>query len=137
MARSRKFYEGLGFTASPASQESVTFYEAGGVILALFGRSDLAQDACVPDTPSGFAAVALAWNLEDEAAVDLAMARAAAGGARIVKPAQRAFWGGYSGYFADPDGHLWEVAHNPFFPLDADGRLILPERTAGGPNKES
>jgi catechol 2,3-dioxygenase-like lactoylglutathione lyase family enzyme len=126
MARARAFYGGLGFKASPASQDGVTFFEAGGVILSLFGRSDLASDAAVSDTPTGFAAIALAWNVESEAAVDDALARAVNVGARITKSAQRAFWGGYSGYFSDPDGHLWEIAYNPFFPLDADGHLTLP-----------
>ncbi|MGE0765938.1 MAG: VOC family protein [Hyphomicrobiaceae bacterium] len=132
MARARAFYDGLGFVASPASQEGVTFYEAGGVVLSLFGRHDLAQDAGLADTPTGFAATSLAWNVESESAVDDAMARAVGAGARLVKAAQKAFWGGYLAYFADPDDHLWEVAYNPFFPLDAEGRLLLPGAAAGG-----
>ncbi|MEZ5816706.1 MAG: VOC family protein [Hyphomicrobiaceae bacterium] len=126
VARSRAFYEALGFVASGASLPTVVFFDAGGVALALFGRSELAADASVPDRPTGFAAVSLAWNLESEAAVDNALAIAEGCGARIVKPAQKAPWGGYSGYFADPDDHLWEVAYNPVFALDADGRLSLP-----------
>ena len=126
VARSRIFYERLGFKASSASNENVTFFEAGGVVLGLFGRSALAQDASVSEEGSGFAGVALAHNARSEADVDAILAEAAAAGARIVKPAHRVFWGGWSGYFADPDGHLWEVAHNPFFPLDSAGRLQLP-----------
>lgn len=132
LGRAQAFYEALGFTRSPASQAGVAFYQAGGVVLSLFGRSDLAADAGVTDTATGFAAVTLAWNVESEAAVGRAMARAAACGAQVIKPAQRAFWGGYLGYFADPDGHLWEVAHNPFFPLDAEGRMTLPDGPASG-----
>lgn len=126
VARSRIFYERLGFKASSASNENVTFFEAGGVVLGLFGRAALAQDASVSEEGSGFAGVALAHNARSEADVDAILAEAAAAGARIVKPAHRVFWGGWSGYFADPDGHLWEVAHNPFFPLDSAGRLQLP-----------
>lgn len=130
LARARAFYEALGFVRSAASQDSVAFYEAGGVVLALFGRADLAKDAGVTDAPTGFAAISLAWNVESEALVDAALARAETCGARLAKPAGRAFWGGYLGYFSDPDGHLWEVAYNPFFPLDAEGRMTLP---GGGP----
>lgn len=126
MRRARSFYEALGLVASGASQENVTFFQAGGTVLALFGRSELAEDANVADAPTGFAAVALAWNLDSQLAVDDAMQRAVALGARMVKPAQKVFWGGYSGYFADPEGHLWEVAFNPFFPRDAEGHLQLP-----------
>lgn len=126
VARARTFYERLGFKASSASNESVTFFDAGGVVLGLFGRAALAQDAHVPEAGSGFSAIALAHNVRTEAEVDAVLAEAAAAGGRIVKPAQRVFWGGWSGYFADPDAHLWEVAHNPFFPFDAAGRLQLP-----------
>jgi predicted lactoylglutathione lyase len=133
MGKSRAFYEALGFAPSSASQDGVTFYEAGGgLVLALFGRTDLAADANVTDTPTGFAAIALAWNVESEAAVDAAVAKAVAAGARIEKAPQRVFWGGYCGYFSDSDGHLWEVAYNPFFPLDAEGRLVLPDAATGG-----
>jgi uncharacterized protein len=132
MARSRSFYEALGFVASGASQPSVTFFEAGGVVLGLFGRRDLAADAQVPDRPTGFAAIALAWNVDSEAAVDDALAQAERAGARILKPASKVFWGGYAGYFADTDGHLWEVAYNPVFPLDGNGRLQLPPPAVSG-----
>ena len=135
MDRARRFYEALGFVASGASQPTVTFFRAGAVALGLFGRSDLAADAHVAERPTGFAAVALAWNVASEAEVDAALARAAACGATILKPAEKVFWGGHSGYFADLDGHLWEVAHNPFMPLDAEGRLDLPAPIAGDDDK--
>ena len=126
IARARKFYEALGFKASSASQESVVFLSAGGVVLSLYGRAALAEDARVENSAPGFAGVTLAHNCRTEAEVDAVIAHAVACGATLRKPAQKVFWGGYSGYFADPDGHLWEVAHNPFFPLAADGRVQLP-----------
>ena len=126
MARARAFYEALGFKASSQSQPSVTFFDTGGVILGLYGRADLAADANMPDTTPGFSGVALAHNVGSDAEVDAALAHAVSCGGKLVKAAHKAFWGGYSGYFADPDGHLWEVAHNPFWPLDADGRVLLP-----------
>ena len=128
VARSRAFYEALGFGASSASNASVAFFRAGGVVLALYGRAALAEDAHVaaPGPPTAFTGVTLAHNVASEADVDAVLTEAVARGARLAKPGQKVFWGGYSGYFADPDGHLWEVAHNPFFPLDADGRVTLP-----------
>ena len=127
MARARRFYcEGLGWRQSAASNESVSFIEAGGVVFGLYGRAALAADAGVPEAGSGFRGVALAHNVGSEADVDRVLDEAVAAGATLVKPGEKVFWGGYSGYFADPDGHLWEVAHNPFSPLDADGRMTLP-----------
>lgn len=125
IARARRFYEALGFRASKASQESVTFLDAGGAVLALWSRSALAADAGVPDSKPGFWGVALAHNARSEADVDKALADAVGAGANLIKPAAKTFWGGYAGYFADPDGHLWEVAHNPYFTLDAEGRVVL------------
>ena len=125
IARARRFYEALGFTAGRASQESVTFFPAGGVVLALFGRAALAEDAAVADSATGFAGIALAHNARSEADVDQALAEAVSAGAKLIKPAGKTFWGGYSGYFADHDGHLWEVAHNPYFTFDAEGRVVL------------
>jgi len=127
MARSRAFYEALGFKASAASQDSVTFFAAGGVVLALYGRTELATDAMMSDSGGrGFSGVALAHNCRSEAEVDAVLVEACRAGATLRKPGQKVFWGGYSGYFADPDDHLWEVAYNPFFPFAADGRVILP-----------
>lgn len=127
VARARAFYERLGFEASPSSNENVTFFPAGGVVLALFGRASLAKDAATEDAgKAAFSGVALAHNVGTEQEVGATLAEAEAAGATIVKPAQQAFWGGVSGYFKDPDGHLWEVAFNQFFPLDADGRVTLP-----------
>lgn len=125
VARARAFYEALGFKAGSASQESVTFLDAGGVVLGLYGRAALAEDAAVADSAPGFSGVALAHNARSEAEVDAVLAEAVAAGARLVKPAAKVFWGGYSGYFADPDGHLWEVAYNPYFKLGDDGRVVL------------
>ena len=124
--RARRFYEALGFKASAASAESVTFFDAGGVVLALFGHAALAEDATVGNSEPGFSGVALAHNARSEGEVEAVLAEAAAAGGKLVKPAHKAFWGGTSGYFADPDGHLWEVAYNPHFPLDENGRILLP-----------
>jgi uncharacterized protein len=126
IATARAFYERLGFTAAKASQESVCFMQLGGLVLSLFGRAALAEDAQVPDSAPGFSGVTLAQNCRSEADVDKAIAHAVQCGATLKKKAQKVFWGGYSGYFADPDGHLWEVAYNPFFPLDAKGQVQLP-----------
>jgi catechol 2,3-dioxygenase-like lactoylglutathione lyase family enzyme len=125
VARARAFYEALGFKAGQASQESVTFLDAGGVVLGLYGRAALAEDATVADSAPGFSGVALAHNARSEADVEKALAEVVAAGATLVKPAGKVFWGGYSGYFADPDGHLWEVAYNPYFKLGSDGRVEL------------
>lgn len=125
VARSRAFYEALGFKASSASQESVTFFGGGGVVLGLYGRAPLAEDATVEDSAPGFSGVALAHNTRSEADVDAVLAEAVAAGAKVITPAGKVFWGGYSGYFADMDGHLWEVAFNPYFKLGEDGRIEL------------
>jgi predicted lactoylglutathione lyase len=117
LPKARAFYEAWGWKASSAS----------GLALALFGRADLAQDAHVEDRPTGFAAITLAYNARSKEEADEVYALALKAGAKAIKPLQDVFWGGYSGYFADPDGHLWEVAWNPFFPLDEQGRLFLPD----------
>ena len=130
LPRARAFYEALGFAASSASQSEIAFFQLGGLALALFPRAALAADADVANSPAGFSGVTLAHNCRSPAEVDATLAHAVACGAKLQKPAHKTFWGGYSGYFADPDGHLWEVAHNPFFPLDAEGRLHLPAPAA-------
>lgn len=113
--RSVRFYEhGLGFPRMESPPE-VAFFTLNGTWLALFGRESLAEDAGVPVEGSGFSGISLAHNVESEAAVDAVMGQAESAGAELVKPAQKVFWGGYAGYFADPDGYLWEVAHNPHF----------------------
>ena len=127
MAKSRAFYEKFGFVASSASNPDVTFFETNGIVLGLFGHDALAGDARVTASAVPvYRGVSLAWNAGSEAQADAIMEHALACGAKIMKPARKVFWGGYSGYFADPDGHLWEVAYNPFFPLDAAGRVQLP-----------
>jgi len=130
LPRSIRFYEQLGFARKArASGEAVAFFDAGGVVLSLFSWDSLAHDAQLPamPRPQAFRGSAVAWNCASEAEVDSTLDSAVRAGARLLKPAQKVFWGGYSGYFADPDDHAWEVAHNPFFPLTADGRLALPD----------
>lgn len=126
VARSRAFYERLGWRAAAFDSADVTFFDMGGVVLGLFGRLPLAEDADVPSQGQGFRATTVAINLASEADVDAALAAARDAGGTITRPARKVFWGGYAGYFADPDGHLWEVAYNPFWPLDPHGRPMLP-----------
>jgi catechol 2,3-dioxygenase-like lactoylglutathione lyase family enzyme len=126
VTRSRRFYEALGWRASSASQpDDVAFFQLGGIALALWGRPELARDAELPD-PGGWGGVALAHNARTRAEVDAILAEARAAGGRVLKLARETSWGGYAGYFADPDGHPWEVAWNPHFPLRPDGSLQLP-----------
>ena len=128
LARAANFYEsGLGWKRSSQSNDSIVFFKMGGVILGLYSRDALAEDAAVPAAGTGFAGIALAHNTRSKEEVDDVLATAKAAGATILKPAQDVFWGGYSGYFADPDGHLWEVAWNPFWPLDEDGTPQIPD----------
>lgn len=127
--RSLRFYrDGLMFPVSSASQGDVAFFRTGGVVLAIYPRDKLAEDATLADDcPRGvFSGIALAHNVREKSQVAEVLNQAAAAGAHIVKPAQDVFWGGHSGYFADPDGHLWEVAWNPGFPIAPDGNLVLP-----------
>ncbi|AXI76426.1 VOC family protein [Peterkaempfera bronchialis] len=124
---SARFYQDLGWKRSSASSPEIVWFHTADSALGLFPVEELAADAGIPAEPeSGFRGVTLAVNLEDEAAVDRALQSAVAAGATVVKPPQPTSWGGYSGYFEDPDGHLWELAHNPFFPLTPEGRLDLP-----------
>ncbi|NKN38115.1 VOC family protein [Agrobacterium sp. a22-2] len=127
VALATAFYERLGFRKSSASQDGVTFIQLKGTVLALFGREALAQDAGVENTPPGFSGVTLAHNVSSPTGVDAVIKFAVSCGATLVKKPEKVFWGGYSGYFADPDGHLWEVAHNPFFPMDEYGHIVLPD----------
>ena len=114
IATSVKFYqEGLGFPKIETSPD-VAFFNLSGTWLGLFGRDELAKDANVPSSTAGFSGVALAHNVTSEDEVDAVLAHAVSVGATLTKPAQKTDWGGYSGYFSDLDGHLWEVAHNHF-----------------------
>jgi uncharacterized protein len=130
IARARSFYESLGWKASSVGQSAtgdaaVCFFQLNGSVLALWARQALAKDARVTDGDSGFRAVALAYNARNKAEVDTVLDEAKHGGARITKPAEDTFYGGYAGYFTDPDGHLWEIAWNPDFKIDSDGNLRL------------
>lgn len=119
LARSTAFYrDGLGFPLRPGHEGEIAFFTLAGTWLALYPRDLLAEDASVPAAGSGFSGVTLAHNVESRKAVDALLERARDAGAKIVKPAADASWGGYSGYFADPDGHLWEVAWNPHLTFD-------------------
>ena len=127
VVRATAFYERLGWKKSAASQENVTFIQLKGTVLGLFSRQSLAEDAHVENTPKGFSGVTLAHNVTSERGVDAVYKFALSCGATPIKAPEKVFWGGYSGYFADPDGHLWEVAHNPFFPLDKEGHVVLDD----------
>ncbi|MBK7664961.1 MAG: VOC family protein [Candidatus Methylophosphatis roskildensis] len=116
LARAIAFYrDGLGLPLRPESAGDIAFFGLAGAWLALYPRNALAEDALSAPQGSGFRGFTLAHNLRSEAEVDALLAQACAAGATLVKPAQKTFWGGYSGYFADPDGFLWEIAHNPHF----------------------
>lgn len=127
LARSRRFYQALGWRESSGSQAEVAFFQVGSLAFALFGRAALAEDAGVSAVGSGFPAFTLAHNVASEAEVDATLAEAVAAGGKLVLAGERAPWGGFRGYFADPDGFLWEVCFNPFFPLDEQGFVHLPE----------
>jgi len=129
VARSTAFYERLGWKRSESnSNESVTFFQMGGIILGLYGAEALADDVGIEYSDRiGFTGVTLAYNTRSKEEVDSVLAHAEAAGAVLVKSAEDVFWGGYSGYFADPDGHHWEVAWNPFFPIADDGSISLPD----------
>ena len=127
--RARTFYEQLGWVGQEV--EETVFVQAGGLALVLWGRDKLARDSGVNDDgPAAFDGIVLAQNVRSAEAVDEVMAAAERAGARITKAASRTFYGGYAGVFADPDGHLWEIAHNPGFTLAEDGSLLLPDFSA-------
>jgi catechol 2,3-dioxygenase-like lactoylglutathione lyase family enzyme len=129
LSASTDFYRRLGFPLSSASVEGeVSFFRTTGGLLGLYGVADLVADAQVePGPTAGFRGVSLAVNVASREAVDAAAAVAQAAGAQITKSPQATEWGGYHFYFADPDGHAWEIAHNPFWPLDEEGLPQLPE----------
>ena len=123
---SKKFYtEILGWKPSSNSNDDITFFQAGGVVLSIYQREKLAEDALVDPEGNGFAGFALAYNTQSEAEVDEIIGGLKAKGVKILKEPQKVFWGGYSSYFADPDDNCWEVAYNPFFPFDEKGNLRL------------
>lgn len=123
---SKKFYtETLGWKPSGASGDDVVFMQAGGVVLAIYAREKLAEDATVSPEGHGFSGITLAYNAQSESEVDAIIGDLKSNGVTILKEPQKVFWGGYSSYFADPDGYCWEVAYNPFFPFDAQGNLNL------------
>jgi len=130
LAVSRKFYGDLGWTPKDEVPGQVIFYQLHGAVLGLFGIGPLAKDQGRPDAKLGTGAITLAQNFATEAEVDAAYTKALSVGATALKAPQKVFWGGYSGYYADPDGHPWEVAFNPFWELEDDGKLILPDPPA-------
>lgn len=126
LKRSYEFYsQTLGWQPASASNDEIKFFQAGGIVLALFPREELAKDATVSSKGSGFPGFTLAYNAQSEAEVDEIIRDLKAKGVKILKEPQKVFWGGYSSYFADPDGNCWEVAYNPFFPFDESGNLKL------------
>ncbi|MBK0400452.1 VOC family protein [Limibaculum sp. M0105] len=122
-----RFYERLGWRRSVRAAEGVSFFQCGGCALALYPRADLAREAGIAPGGDGFGGFAIAYNTRSRDEVDAVLKEVRSAGGEIVKPAEEAFWGGYSGYFRDPDGNLWEVAWNPGFPLDENGVVRLPE----------
>jgi catechol 2,3-dioxygenase-like lactoylglutathione lyase family enzyme len=124
VARARAFYEALGWTPSAGAGDEVTFFQAGGMVLGLWSRASLAEDSGAEDG-GGWGGITLAHNVRSPAEVDAVLAEAETAGGTIVRPGAETFWGGYSGLFADPDGHRWEVAHNPGWQLADDGSIRL------------
>ncbi len=124
LARARAFYEALGWRTGAGPDDDVVFFQAGGLVLALWSRELLAEDSVVRDA-GGWGGIALAHNVRSPAEVDAVLAEAAAAGGTVARPGAETFWGGYSGVFHDPDGHAWEVAHNPHWTLADDGSVRL------------
>jgi uncharacterized protein len=124
LARARRFYEALGWKSGAAPADDVVFFQANCMIVALWGRDQLEEDTAVEDS-GGWGGVTLAYNARSPAEVDSVLAQAEAAGAAIARPGAETFWGGYSGVFVDPEGHPWEVAHNPNWTLSEDGSVSL------------
>ena len=124
LARSRAFYEALDWETGAGADDDVVFFQAADMVLALWDRSRLAQDSCVQD-PGGWGGVTLALNLDSPGEVDRVTEQARAAGAQIGREPAETFWGGYSSVFIDPDGHPWEIAHNPHWTLTSDGGVAL------------
>jgi catechol 2,3-dioxygenase-like lactoylglutathione lyase family enzyme len=125
LARARRFYEALGWTTRAEPDADVVFFQTGGMIVALWGRDELAADSGVTDG-GGWGGVTLAYNTRDAAEVESVIEEARRAGATIAREPAETFWGGYSGVFVDPDGHPWEVAHNPRWTIGEDGSVTLP-----------
>jgi uncharacterized protein len=125
IARAEAFYTGLGWQKSPHGTDDLILFDLGGLLFSLYPRHELAADATLPEEGHGFAGIALAHNTRSREETDAVLAEAVRLGGTLVKPAQDVFWGGYSGYFKDLDGHLFEVAYNPFWPLDDSGAVAL------------
>jgi uncharacterized protein len=130
LARARTFYESLGWHSDTSPELEVVFFQAGGIVFALWGRDNVAEDAGLEDD-GGWGAVALAYNVREQHEVDEVIEEARAAGARITREPQATFWGGYSAAFVDPDGHPWEVAHNPHWTVHEDGSIELPQDGGG------
>ncbi len=124
LGRARAFYEALGWSSASTPEEGVVFFQTGGIVVALWDRRSLAEDSTVTDG-GGWGGVTMAHNVGLPAAVDAVLAEAEAAGATIGRRGAETFWGGYSAVFIDPDGHPWEVAHNPFWTLGPDGSIAL------------
>ena len=124
LARARAFYEALGWKTGAKPDDDVVFFQSGGMIVALWGREQLAEDSAVQDG-GGWGGVTLAHNVRSPEEVDAVLAEAERAGAMIPRPGGKTFWGGYSGVFVDPDGHPWEVAHNPSWTIAEDGSVRL------------
>ena len=127
LARSTEFFESLGWKRSVRQASGVSFFQCGSMAFGLFPRDELAKDVGVAADGSGFEGFSIAYNARSKEEVDQILAEVASLGAEIVKSAEDVFWGGYSGYFRDLDGHLWEVAWNPDFTIDKTGALKLPD----------
>lgn len=125
LARARRFYEALGWRGQEV--EETVFFQAGGQAVVLWGRDKLAADAGVIDDGGRFGGVVLAHNVRSRGEVDQLLDLAASAGATVTRPPSETFYGGYAGCFRDPEGHLWEIAHNPGLPLDDEGRLTVPQ----------
>ena len=124
LERARRFYEALGWTTGAKEADDVVFFQAGCMIVALWGRDQLAEDSAVEDS-GGWGGITLAYNARSPAEVDTVLVEAEAAGATIGRPGKETFWGGYSGVFVDPEGHAWEVAHNPHWTIGEDGSVSL------------
>ena len=124
LARARAFYEALGWSTGAAPDDDVVFFQAGGMIVSLWDRARLAEDTGVEDA-GGWGGITLAYNAGSHADVDAVIAEIEPAGGTILRPGAETFWGGYSGAFADPDGHAWEVAHNPHWTIADDGSIRL------------